>query len=297
MVLLQSIRQIACLAACILLASPANAVPVETPEGLTERASASGKRIILWETSLTAQLKSIPNLLTSAAKLSSSTVIKSITNWETKRPQELPKKLPFRPMVRTPQHLSGDNWNSLISVVSSQKNTIVHFYNEPERAGISAADAVAQWRQKMLPLRKKYGAKLVAPGCASDPNGSSWLQSFMGMLAANEKPDYINLHFYTLPTNPCDQEIQNAKNFFTDKHNTYKLPIIVGEIASTSRDKAQVDKFTKSVSKWFDGQSWIAEYGFFGVSTKVVDSFVSPAAQMLDANGAWTALGKWWIGE
>ncbi|OTA96849.1 glycoside hydrolase family 128 protein [Hypoxylon sp. CO27-5] len=297
MVLLQSIRRIAYFAACVLLASPANAVPVETSNTLSQRASASGKRIILWETSLTAELKSIPGLLTAAKTLASSTVIKSITNWETKRPQELSTRFPFRPMVRTPQHLTGDNWNSLISVVSSQKNTIVHFYNEPERNGISAADAVTQWRQKMLPLREKYGAKLVAPGCASDPNGSNWLQEFMGSLSAKEKPDYINLHFYTLPTNPCDQEIQNAKNFFTEKHNTYKLPIIVGEIASTSRDKTQVENFTKQVSKWLDGQDWIAEYGFFGVSTKVVDEFVSPAAQMLDSNGAWTDLGKWWIGE
>ncbi|KAI0107954.1 glycoside hydrolase family 128 protein [Hypoxylon sp. NC0597] len=297
MVLLQSIRRIACFAACVLLASPANAVPVETSNVLSQRASAGGKRIILWETSLTAELKSIPGLLTAAKTLASSTVIKSITNWETKRPQELSKKFPFRPMVRTPQHLTGDNWNNLISVVSSQKNTIVHFYNEPERSGISAADAVAQWRQKMLPLREKYGAKLVAPGCASDPNGSNWLQTFMGLLSAKEKPDYINLHFYTLPTNPCDQEIQNAKTFFTEKHNTYKLPIIVGEIASTSRDKTQVETFTKQVSKWLDGQDWVAEYGFFGVSTKVVDGFVSPAAQMLDAKGAWTDLGKWWIGE
>ncbi|KAI1137547.1 glycoside hydrolase family 128 protein [Hypoxylon sp. FL0543] len=297
MVLFRSIRLIACVATCVLLASPATAVPIETSDKLSERGSAGGKRIILWETSLTAELKSIPKLLATAATLSSSTVIKSITNWETKRPQELPKKLPFRPMVRTPQHLTGDNWNSLISVVSSQKNTIVHFYNEPDRSGISAADAVAQWRQKMLPLRQKYGVKLVAPGCASDPNGSNWLQTFMGMLAANEKPDYLNLHFYTLPTNPCDQEIKNAETFFTEKHNTYKLPIIVGEIASTSRDKTQVEDFTKEVSKWLDGQSWIVEYGFFGVSTKVADDFVSPAAQMLDANGAWTALGKWWIGE
>ncbi|KAI2619773.1 glycoside hydrolase family 128 protein [Hypomontagnella submonticulosa] len=296
MVLLQSIRQVACLAACMLLASPTFAAPVETSPALSERGS-GGKRIILWESSLSVQLNIIPGLLKTAATLGSSSVIKSITNWETKRPQELPKNLPFRPMVRTPQHLSGDHWSSLISVVSSQKNTIVHFYNEPERNDISVGDAVAQWKQKMLPLRQKYGVKLVAPGCASDPNGSNWLQSFMGALSDNEKPDYINLHFYTLPQNPVDQEIQNAVGFFSEKHRTYNIPIIVGEIACTSRDAAQVVKFTKEVSKWFDTQDWIVEYGFFGVSTKVADDFVSPAAQLLDANGAWTDLGKWWIGE
>lgn len=200
-------------------------------------------------------------------------------------------------MVRTPQHLSGDNWNNLISTLSSQKDTIVHFYNEPERNGISETDAATVWKEKMIPLKQKYGAKLVAPGCASSPEGSQWLQTWMSMLSEKEKPDYLNLHFYTLQSNPVDLEIENAKNFFTDKNNTYQLPIFGGELASTSRDKAQVEKFTKEVSKWLDDQVWVVEYGFFGVSTKLADGFVSPAAQMLDANGAWTSLGKWWIGK
>ncbi|KAI1759587.1 glycoside hydrolase family 128 protein [Hypoxylon sp. FL1150] len=296
MVLFQSIRHVACLAACVFLASPGQAMPVEAPIAISERGSSSGKRTILWETSLTSELKSIPGLLTAAAALASSSVIESITNWETKRPNELPKKFPFRPMVRTPQHLSGDNWSNLISVVSSQKNTIVHFYNEPERNGIDATTAVADWRSKMLPLRQKYGAKLAGPGCASSDEGSAWLQSFMGMLADDEKPDYLNLHFYTLAQNPCDQEIQNAENFVSGKHATYNLPVIIGEIASTSRDAAQVVDFTKEVSEWLDKQSWVVEYGFFGVSTSVADDFVSPAAQMLTSSGSWTDLGKWWIG-
>ncbi|KAI6089191.1 glycoside hydrolase family 128 protein [Hypoxylon rubiginosum] len=295
MVLFQSIRHVACLAACVFLASPGQAMPVDT---ISERGSSSGKRIILWETKLTSELSSIPGLLSAATALGSSSVIKSITNWETKRPDELPKKIPFRPMVRTPQHLEGDNWSNLISVLSAQKGTIVHFYNEPERNGIDVSTAVTDWKNKMLPLRQKYGAKLVTPGCASSGEGSAWLQSFMGALADDEKPDYLNLHFYTLPQNPCDQEIKNAENFFSEKHTTYNLPVIIGEIASTSRDATQVVTFTKEVSKWLDkpAQSWVVEYGFFGVSTSVDDDFVSPAAQMLNSNGAWTDLGKWWIG-
>ncbi|KAI1778836.1 glycoside hydrolase family 128 protein [Hypoxylon cercidicola] len=297
MVLLRSLRHIACLATCVFLACPGRAMPVEAPSALSERGSSSGKRIILWETKLTSELPSIPGLWAAATALASSRVIKSITNWETKRPSELPKTLPYRPMVRTPQHLEGDNWTNLISVVSTQQNTIVHFYNEPERNGIKASDAVASWREKMLPLRQKYGVKLVGPGCASSGEGSAWLQAFMGMLSDDEKPDYLNLHFYTLPSNPCDQEIRNAEHYFSEKHTTYNLPVIIGEMASTSRDGAQVVQFTKEVSKWLDepAQSWVVEYGFFGVSTSVDDNFVSPAAQMLDSTGGFTDLGKWYI--
>ncbi|KAI2601839.1 glycoside hydrolase family 128 protein [Hypoxylon sp. NC1633] len=266
---------------------------------LSQRDYGGGKRIILWETTLSRQLSSIPALFGSASSLASSPVIKSITNWETTRPQELPANLPFRPMVRTPQHLEGANWDALMQVVVSQKDTIIHFYNEPERLGIAPADAAIMWRQRLLPLRNTFGVKLVSPGCASDPGGSQWLATFMSMLADSEKPDYLNLHFYTLPSNPSDQEIVNAQNFFNDKYTTYKTPIIVGEIGCTSRDPSEVDKFTKGVAGWFDlpAQSWVAEYGFFGVSTSVDDNWVSPAAQMLDATGTWTSLGRWWIGQ
>ncbi|KAI0172919.1 glycoside hydrolase family 128 protein [Hypoxylon sp. FL1284] len=242
MVFLPSPRQIAYMAACLLFASPSLAAPVETTSELAERAS-GGKRIILWETSLTNSLQSSPNLLASAKALGSSNTIKSVTNWETKRPTE----------------------NDLISVLKSQKNTIVHFFNEPERNNIGVQQALDAWRQKMLPLRKH-----------------AWLQQFMSQLKQNEKPDYLNLHFYTLQQNSADQEIGNARKYFSGKHGDYNIPVIIGEIACTSRDAAQ---------------SWVLEYGVFGVSTKVDDNFVSPAAQLLNAKGGWTDLGKWYIGK
>lgn len=37
------------------------------------------------------------------------------------------------------------------------------------------------------------------------------------------------------------------------------------------------------------------EYGLFGAMREVADGFVSPAAQLLDREGGWTGLGKWWV--
>ncbi|KAI1077753.1 glycoside hydrolase family 128 protein [Whalleya microplaca] len=298
MVLLQSIRFLACFITSISFLSPTQAIPIVKSDLISPRVS-GGKRIILWEWTLTQdlQLQKLPQLLTAITTLSSSSVITSITNWETWRPTELPKKLKFRPMVRTKQHLSGENWNNLLSVAKSQKNTIVHFFNEPERNGIDATDAANIWKQNMVPLRKQYNIKLVAPGCASSQQGSQWLDTFMKQLGKDEQPDYLNLHFYTTDGNPVDQEIQSGKTYLSGRHDTYKLPVIVGEIASTSRNANDVDKFSKDLAQWLDSQNWVVEYGLYGVSCDVSDSFVSPVAQLLDSNGAWTALGRWWIGE
>ncbi|KAI2605124.1 glycoside hydrolase family 128 protein [Hypoxylon fragiforme] len=297
MMVAQSIRQLACLAACVFFASPTLAAPIDIEIGVPKLLGASGKRVVLWDPVLSNEKASIPGILKSAGQLAGSKAIKSVFNWNTKRPAEVPKTIPFRPTVWGPAHLQGDAWSSLVAEAAAQKgNAIVHFFNEPERQGIDPGDAAAKWKAQMLPLRRQYGVKLASPACASDPDGIQWLQAFMGKLGSSEKPDYVNAHFYTLQNSASAAEVENAKAFFKRQHDTYKLPMIGGEIASVNRDRAQVDLFTKEVSKWLDAQSWVVEYGFFGVSTKPADTFVSPAAQLMDGSGGWTDLGRWFFG-
>ncbi|KAH9908441.1 hypothetical protein F4778DRAFT_795880 [Xylariomycetidae sp. FL2044] len=81
--------------------------------GLTPRAEAQNGRIILWDYRNTNDYPSYPGLQQSAASLASSPVIKSIVNWETWRPAELPANLDYEPMVRTPAQLTGGDWRLL----------------------------------------------------------------------------------------------------------------------------------------------------------------------------------------
>ncbi|RYP13633.1 hypothetical protein DL767_010643 [Monosporascus sp. MG133] len=199
-------------------------------------------------------------------------------------------------MVRTPAQLSGEPWENLLSVLNSEEEKIVHFFNEPDKQGILPADAAKMWKDAMLPLRHEYSTKLVSPGCASNDDGTRWLDEFMGHLTDGEKPDYITLHFYTKADEPADKEILAAKQYLETRHEQHNLPIIINELASTSRDLNIVRNFTTEVGNWLDGQDWVVEYGFFGVSREPTDDFVSPAAQLLGSNGTWTELGKWFVG-
>lgn len=127
--------------------------------------------------------------------------ISSVSNWNTWVMPELKGRAPFRPMVRTAGQLSGDDWNR----IQSTNQPIIHFFNEPERAGMSPQQAADIWFRQMLPLRQK-GKKLVSPSCASDPAGQKWIADFMNRVSSNP-PDFLGLHYVS-----CDPESLGESN-------------------------------------------------------------------------------------
>ncbi|KAL8954577.1 MAG: hypothetical protein Q9183_007038, partial [Haloplaca sp. 2 TL-2023] len=117
--------------------------------------------------------------------------ISSVSNWNTWVPPELKGRAPFRPTVRLEPQLQGWEWENIVNA----KNDIILFFNEPERAGISPQRAAEVWHNKMLPLRRNKGKKLVSPSCANDANGQKWIQDFMHRVA-DHPPDFLGLHYY-----------------------------------------------------------------------------------------------------
>lgn len=107
---------------------------------------------------------------------------------------ELKNRLPFRPTVRGKQQITDPNeW----SMISENDHAMIHYFNEPERAGISPEEAAQIWMDKIVPLRKVKGKKIIGPGCASDSGGEVWLEKFMEEVESkNEAPDYLSLHYY-----------------------------------------------------------------------------------------------------
>jgi hypothetical protein len=231
------------------------------------------KRCLLWDWTNTAH---VPRALDD---VDFSGPISSISNWNTWTPPELKGRAAFRPMVRLEGQLSGDDWNN----ITTSTEPIIHFFNEPERAGISAARAAEAWRAQMVPLRTAQGKKLVGPSCASDPGGEAWLDNFLERVSASP-PDFLGLHYY-------GEDADAAIRYIEAMHARYPLlPVIVTEIASISRDQDAVVQFTAKLANWMDETEWIFEYAFFGCMREVADAFVSPAAQLMDKDGGFTEL-------
>jgi acyl carrier protein phosphodiesterase len=97
-------------------------------------------------------------------------------------------------------------------------------------------------------------------------------------------PDYLGLHYY-------GTESADAQKYIEDMHKTFPdQKVIVSEIASISRNQPSVVGFTIDMCNWMDEQDWLFEYAFFGCMTQVPDSFVSPAARLMEEDGSFTSL-------
>ena len=203
----------------------------------------------------------------------------SVSNWNTWTPAELKGRAAFRPMVHLEPQLSGQDWQN----IENSNQPIIHYFNEPERAGISAQQAADQWNKQMVPLRKNKGKKLVSPSCSNDAAGQAWIEDFMHRVASNP-PDYLGLHYYGTNGNDAIAYIESMHKKFPHQ------PIIVSEIASTSRNYNDVLGFTAQLANWMDEQSYVFEYGFFGCMEHVADNFVSPAAQLMNPDGSFKDL-------
>jgi hypothetical protein len=210
----------------------------------------------------------------------------SVANWNAWVPPELKGRLPFRPTIRTPQQVHGEEW----AWIRDSDFEVVYFYNEPERqAGLTPEVAVKDWREHVLPglrTNPKGRKKIVGPACASDDGGRRWLREFMSALREDEWPDYLGVHYYgTIAA--------EAIAYIESMHNEWpRLPVVVNEVASISRDGKEVERFTAELANWLDKTDWIYEYAFFGCMDHTADDFVSPAAQLMDSKGAFTPLMK-----
>ena len=146
------------------------------------------KRCLLWDYTNTADRPQAIEQLDFNGQIS------SVANWNAWVPPELKGRLPFRPTVRTLDQMTNETqWG----YIYNSDHTHVHYLNEPERQSITPEKAAEMWKQKMVPLRKEKGKKLIGPGCASDEPGAAWLDEFMKRVEVmGEPPDYLGVHYY-----------------------------------------------------------------------------------------------------
>ncbi|KAI0154443.1 glycoside hydrolase family 128 protein [Xylariaceae sp. FL1272] len=212
--------------------------------------------------------------------------VAAFINWNAWVPPELKGRAPFHPMVRVLASSQGNDW----AMIQNSPSNLILFFNEPERAGISPEQARDIWYGQMIPLRKNNGKKLGSPAVASDDKGRQWIEKFMN-LVASDPPDFLCLHYYS-------KDADEAIKYIESMHNKWpKRKIMVTEIACIDRNQQAVLNFTVTICNWMDKQDYIAEYGLFDFQRKLADDFVSPAAQLMDANGNFTDLGKMYVNQ
>ncbi|CAF9941847.1 MAG: hypothetical protein HETSPECPRED_004256 [Heterodermia speciosa] len=226
------------------------------------------KRCLLWDWTNT---QGVPHEID---KINFDGPMNSVSNWNTWIPPELKGRAAFRPMIHDLAKLSGSEWTN----IENTKDGLIHYFNEPERAGITAEQAADIWFKQVVQLRNQ-GNKLVSPSCASDPQGEAWFTEFMDRVE-KDPPDFIGVHYYGTDKNAAIKYFENMHN----KHS--KHPLYISELASISRKHEDVVEFTVDVANWCDQTPWIHEYAFFGCMRNVADNFVSPEAQLMNPDGS-----------
>ena len=246
----------------------------ESPAALDiKRQGPTQKRRLLWDYTNTQQ---IPHAMDN---INFNGPITAVSNWNVWTPPELRNRAAFRPTVRSEAQLYGAEWN----IISETNEPIIHFFSEPEKRGISAAQAASLWKSHMIPLRQQRGKRLVSPSTANDPTGRAWMTEFMSYIA-DAPPDFLGVNYFGL-------ESSHAVDYLESVHRQFPgYPIIVTEIASTARGKEQVTAFTAEMTNWMDRTPWIFEYGWFGAMTQLADGHVSPDARLMNPDGSFTEL-------
>ncbi|KAF2221720.1 hypothetical protein BDZ85DRAFT_264283 [Elsinoe ampelina] len=244
------------------------------------RPAGPNKRSLAWSYSNTRDKPSAID------KLNFKGPITSVSNWEAWYPAELKHRLAFRPMCHSKDRINDPNWKN---VENTTKDSVIHFFNEPERANTTPAEAAQLWRQHMIPLRKRNN-KIVSPSCASDPAGTNWLHAFMD-LTKDVSPDYVGVHWY-------GEHSADMIKYLQDIHKKYpNKKIIVSEWACIVRDGRKVVDFTVDMCNWLDKTDWIFEHALFGATLKPADDFVSVYAQLMNPDGSWTPLMRWYMND
>lgn len=226
----------------------------------------AGKRGLLYDYTVQNQnpdaISSIPN----------NAQISRVANWNTWYPLNLNNRIQFVPTIRTPSQLQGQEWDWAWNAPGDE----INFLNEPERQPVSPEDAANMWFSHMVPLRQQRGKKLIGPSVANDDAGQRWLSQFMSLIG-NQKPTYLGLHVYETDGNRAIGYMQNM-------YRKYGLPLYITEIASIHRNYVDVLYFTAQVTRWMDNTDYVSKYFFFGYMPKLADSFVSPAAQLMNSD-------------
>ncbi len=231
------------------------------------------KRMLLWDYTNT---NGVPSAMD---KVWFGGLFSSVCNWNAWYPPELNGRAPFRPMIHLLPQLSGSEWQ----MIQNTTEPIIFYLNEPELNSITPEHAADLWSKQVVHLRLSRGKRLCSPCCASNSTGAAWIEKFMNLTKGNP-PDYLGLHYYGTDGNEAIAYLQKM-------HEKYPhLPIIVHEIASISRNHADVLGFMAQLANFMDNTDWIFEYGFFGCMRSVADGFVSPQAQLMNPDGSFTDL-------
>jgi hypothetical protein len=213
-------------------------------------------------------------------------------NWEMWKPDGTPDDIEYIPQVRVGSQAS--QIDQFLSSIPKDKLNYFMAFNEPEipsQANMSVAEAVALWKQYVLPAKEKFRFQLGSPGMSSDPKGKAWLQEFLAALGGNDGIDFVVVHWY-------GTDMPQLASFLGEIYDTFKKPLWLTEFAYTTMrtdqpaTMSQVQEFMRQAIPFLGKCEFVERYAYFG-AMKSVGDWVGEANCLHDKEGAGlTSAGK-----
>ncbi|GAA5937894.1 glycoside hydrolase family protein [Sporobolomyces koalae] len=203
---------------------------------------------------------------------------------------KMPNGVQFVPMLWKPDPEHVGPWIKDVDSWRNQPGKLTHVlgFNEPDlpgQADINITTCIQGWKDHMEPLAHgSQPLKLVSPAVTNGgaPMGLTYLANFMaGVKAQQLTVDAIALHWYDSPTNTA-----YFKNYLTDAHNQFGLPIWLTEYGFNSGTDQQKEAFHAEMVPWMNAQPWIERYAAFG---DFVNTFVTDQGSLLPLGASYAS--------
>lgn len=170
---------------------------------------------------------------------------------------------------------NGASSESIETIINNKYVTHVMGFNEPDNCNDQSGQwwnmcqtdvAVERYRNLM-----KIGLRLVSPGTREE-HALNWLKEFYNKATENDiRIDVIAVHWYDWGGNPSNtpnadpQKVFNRfKNYLTNVHNYYKLPIWITEFnANIHRNTHVHEGFLELAIPYLESLDYIERYAWF----------------------------------
>ena len=186
-------------------------------------------------------------------------------NFSLSPPEGLPHGIHYIPQIRNAADAP------LISRQLRLLPEVTHLlgFQDPDTASevnLPVEEAVALWKQYVLPAKTQFNLRLGSPGRSNDSAGQVWLKHFFTLLDGLDAVDFIVVHWY-------GNDIYALKTYLADMYEKFHKPLWLTEFAYSHPSSAagaaaptmdEVEDFMRDVIPFLDRCPYVERYAYSG---------------------------------
>lgn len=191
-------------------------------------------------------------------------------NFDLQKPEGLPHGIEFVPQARSVK--DAPQIDTLLRALPEVTHLLG--FKEPEKVAIPVEEAVALWKQYILPAKTRYSLTIGSPSTSNtEPSGNAWLQRFLSQLdthvGGQDGVDFIVVHW-------LGSDVYALKVYLADIHERFGKPLWLTQLAYSPEESSdgtvpsapammdKVEEFMREAIPFLDRCPYVERYAYFG---------------------------------